>query len=633
MKQTRTVMAPVVPLRSGRLEPLSLGDVSLSDGLLGELQHRNETAILDHIQEWIERAGWVENFRLAAAGTIVGSRSGREFSDSEIYKVLEAMSWEHGRTGDEALDERIRALTAVVAAAQEPDGYLNTNFGREGQRPRYSDFEWGHELYNYGHLLQAAVARGRVAGADDPLVDVARAVAEHVCREFGPDGREAICGHASIELGMIELGRFLGESRYIEQGRLFLERHGRGLLGPVEFGQEYFQDDRPIADATVLRGHAVRAMYLTAAAADAALEAGDADLLAVLESQLQATVARRMYLTGGVGSRQYGEAFGADWELPPDGAYCETCAGVGTVMVAWRLLLATADAQYGDLIERVLINVIASSPAEDGRSFFYSNRMQQRVPASAPAPDRIESRVGIGLRAPWYEVSCCPPNVSRTLASAGALLAAKDADGVRLIQYASADISTSVDDEPLELTVTADYPRSGVVEVLVREAPSSWTLRLRVPQWAAAARIEVSGQVVREVGPGWAEVASPAAGTTVRLVLPMEPRFTFPDPRIDAIRGTVAVERGPEVFCLESVDLPAGMHVDELLVNTAVAPRETSPGEVVVSGYVEDRPDEPWPYRTENEAAAGSSIEAVLHPYHDWANRGPVSMRIWMRKA
>ncbi len=222
---------------------------------------------------------------------------------------------------------------------------------------------------------------------------------------------------------------------------------GADCSAPVEFGQDYFQDDRPIAEATVLRGHAVRAMYLTAAAADSALESSDAALLAALEAQLQATVARRMYLTGGVGSRQYGEAFGVDWELPPDGAYCETCAGVGTIMVAWRLLLATGDAQYGDLIERVLLNVVATSPAADGHSFFYSNRMQQRIPAAAPAPDRIESRVGIGLRAPWYEVSCCPPNVSRTLASAGALMAAKDADGLRLIQYAGAEISTSIDDE------------------------------------------------------------------------------------------------------------------------------------------------------------------------------------------
>ena len=189
MKQTRTVMAPVVPTRAGRLTPLSLGDVSLTGGMLGELQHRNATAILDHIQEWIERAGWVENFRLAASGDVVGRRSGREFSDSEIYKVLEAMSWEHGRTGDEALDERIRALTAVVAAAQEPDGYLNTNFGREGQRARYSDFEWGHELYNYGHLLQAAVARGR--GSRGPTTGWSRSRAPWPSTSATSSGRMA----------------------------------------------------------------------------------------------------------------------------------------------------------------------------------------------------------------------------------------------------------------------------------------------------------------------------------------------------------------------------------------------------------------------------------------------------------
>lgn len=625
---TQPVTAPVVPTVDGVLEPLSIGDARIRGALLGELQQRNQGAILPHVQEWIERAGWVENFRRAAAGDVVGNRQGREFSDSEIYKVLEAMSWEHGRTGDADLDGRIRALTAVVAAAQEHDGYLNTNFGRDGQEARYSDFEWGHELYNYGHLFQAAAARGRVAGPDDGLVQVGRAAADHLLREFGEGGRDAICGHPGVEVGLIELGRFLDEPRYVELGRRFLERRGRGLLGPVEFGQEYFQDDMPIAEATVLRGHAVRAVYLTAGAVDAAVEAGDRQMLDTLAAQFDATVARRMYVTGAIGSRQYGEAFGLDWELPSDSAYCETCASVGTIMVAWRLLLATGRAEYGDLIERILTNVIATSPAADGHSFFYSNRMQQRTPAVAPDPDRIESRVGNGLRAPWYEVSCCPPNVSRTLASAGAFLAARDADGLRLILYATATVATTIDGSPVRLRIDADYPASGVVEVAVEEAPAQWTLRLRIPAWAAGATLDGAA-----VEPGWAVVASPAAGTVLRLVLPMAPRFTFPDPRIDAIRGTVAVERGPEVFCLESVDLPAGVHVDDVVVDTAIAPREENPRTLAVTGRAERRDGRAWPYQHDEGEERSEPIEFVLHPYHDWANRGPTEMRIWLRRS
>ncbi len=629
----RTVVAPVVPGTIGVLQPVSIGEVSISGGLLGELQQRNQRAILPHVQEWIERAGWVENFRRATAGDVVGNRQGREFSDSEIYKVLEAMSWEHGRSGDAELDERIRQLTAVVVDAQESDGYINTTFGREGQRPRYSDFEWGHELYNYGHLLQAAVARGRVVGADDPLVEAARAVAEHICREFGQDGREAICGHPGVEVGLIEFGRFLDEPRYVEQGRRFLVLRGRGLLGPVEFGQEYFQDDVPIAEATVLRGHAVRAVYLTAGAADAAVEAEDRALLDILEAQWRTTVGRRMYLTGAIGSRQFGEAFGADWELPSDSAYCgDLCerrhdhGGLAT------LLLATGEPHYGDLIERVLTNVIATSPAADGHSFFYSNRMQQRTPSIAPDPDRIESRVGNGLRAPWYEVSCCPPNVSRTLASVGALMAARDDDGLRLIQYATAEISTVIADEPLELHVTADYPRSGVIEVAVVAAPADWMLRLRVPDWATGARLEATGTPSQPVTPGWAMVRSPASGSTVRLTLPVEPRFTFPDPRIDAIRGTVAVECGPEVFCLESVDLADGIHVDDIVVDTDAGLTQPAPGVVQAVGRVEHRADGAWPYQTEVVEELDGPIDLVLHPYHDWANRGPTEMRIWLRR-
>src|SRR5699024_3818798 len=198
-----------------------------------------------------------------------------------------------------ALEEQINAAVERIAAAQEPDGYMNTNFGRPGQQPRYSQMEWGHELYCYGHLIQAAVARGRTHG-QDTLVEIALRAADHVCQTFGPTGRQTICGHPEIEVALVELARYTGQEKYLRQAQLFLDRRGHGVLGEVSFGPDYFQDDVPAAEASVLRGHAVRALYLTAGAIDAAVESGDDTRVGVFEQQMDRTVARRTYLTGGM---------------------------------------------------------------------------------------------------------------------------------------------------------------------------------------------------------------------------------------------------------------------------------------------------------------------------------------------
>src|SRR5690606_27017499 len=283
------IIAPVVPAR-GRLRPLGLGEVRLTEGFGAERQQINGSATLAHIEAKLEEEGWLPNFDLAAAGAVPAGRRGREFSDSEVYKLLEAMAWEIGRSGDEALDERFRAIVRRVAAAQEADGYLNTKFGRAGQGERWSNLQWGHELYCLGHLFQAAVARVRTRpDADDGLLEVALRAADLVCREFGADGRDAICGHAEVEVGLAELGRATGRPEYLAQAALFVERHGRGSLGDIEFGRAYFQDDVAVRDAEALRGHAVRANYLSAAAVDVAVETEDAGLLGSLRSQWQRT--------------------------------------------------------------------------------------------------------------------------------------------------------------------------------------------------------------------------------------------------------------------------------------------------------------------------------------------------------
>ncbi|WP_345960946.1 glycoside hydrolase family 127 protein, partial [Glycomyces tenuis] len=370
----------------------------LSGGFWGRLQETNAHATLRHCLEWMERLGWIANFDRVADGDTGGPRPGWQFSDSELYKLVEALAWEYGRTGEAWANETLEALTGRIAAAQDDDGYLNTCFGHGGQAGRYTDLSSGHELYCTGHLLQAAVARVRTVG-EDKLVDVARRAADHVCREFGPEGRQGVCGHPEIELGLAELGRALGEARYTEQAGRFVERRGRGTLEPVALlDSSYFQDDLPVREAEVWRGHAVRALYLAAGAVDVAVDTGDDELLGAVRRQWDRSVERRTYLTGGMGSRHQDEGFGEDWELPPDRAYCETCAGIASVMVSWRLHLATGEVRYADLMERTFYNVIAASPGEDGRAFFYANPLHQRTAAADVRPGEVNPRAEGGVR-------------------------------------------------------------------------------------------------------------------------------------------------------------------------------------------------------------------------------------------
>ncbi|SFD52449.1 glycoside hydrolase family 127 protein [Streptomyces aidingensis] len=640
--------SPVVPTR-GPLRPLGMAEAALTGGPWAALQRTNATASLDHCERWMERVGWLANFDRVAEGTTGGDRPGWCFSDSEVYKLLEALAWEHGRTGDPRHEAAIRRLTTRIGRAQDPDGYLNTCFGHPGQPPRYSDLEFGHELYCTGHLLQAAVARLRTAG-EDALVALARRAADHVCAVFGPRGLPGICGHPEIEVGLAELGRALDEPRYLAQARLFLDRRGHRTLKDIPLGRAYFQDDIPVRQAVAWRGHAVRALYLSAAAVDIAVEHRDRELLDAIERQWTRTVARRTHLTGGMGSRHQDEGFGEDWELPPDRAYCETCAGVASVMVSWRLFLATGRVRYADLMERTFYNVIAASPRSDGRAFFYANPLQQRVAGEPSDDDAVSPRAEGGTRAAWFDVSCCPTNVARTLATWHTCLAAAGQDGLTLLQYAPAEIRTVLGDgRALGLETETGYPYDGLVTVRVAQAPPGRVrLRLRIPAWAGGAELEEGGRR-RPVAPGWAVVDRElAAGEEIRLRLPLAPRFTWPDPRIDALRGCVAVERGPLVYCAESVHLPDGAALDGLAVDTSVAPvADTEPGggDGGDGGRVRVRalltspggpgPEPAWPYggAAETGGTGGEPAALTLTPYYRWAESGPTAMRVWLPAA
>ncbi|SEU43286.1 glycoside hydrolase family 127 protein [Nonomuraea wenchangensis] len=594
---------PVLP-SSGVLSPLGLDAVRLSPGFWGDRVALNREVTIAHCQEWEEREGWIGNFRGERP------RRGREFSDSEIYKLLEAMAW--------ADHPGLPALAETVAGAQEGDGYLNTRWSGS----RYTDLEWGHELYCYGHLIQAGVARLRTHG-EDTLTRVAVRAADHVCRRF-MEGTQT-CGHPVIEMALVELYRVTGTERYLEMARRFVERRGLPALADIPFGRAYYQDDLPVRQAQVFRGHVVRALYLASGVVDVAVETGDEELLKAVEAQWERTVARRTHLTGGMGSRHADESFGEDYELPPDRAYNETCASIASVMLSHRLLLATGDVRYADLAERTLYNMLATGVALDGRSFFYANPLQVRVPA-VPL-DGVNHAPEGGLRSPWFDVSCCPNNIARTLASLPAYVATATADGIQIHHPTPAEIRHG----ELAVKVETGYPWDGVVTVRALTGGRG-RIALRVPAWAAGARLTHRGEV-REVVPGYAVADGPwRTGDELRLELPMGPRWTFPDRRVDALRGSAAVERGPLVYCAESV-------ADEPPLGDLAA-RVAPPVEHHVNGVVElevaaslGGSSEPsgWPYGHEPDGRpSGADAGLRLVPYHRWGNRGPATMRVWL---
>jgi uncharacterized protein len=622
---------PVAP-SSGRLRPLSLAEVEITGGFWGDRQRVNSEATIAHCHDWMERLGWVGNFTAAVEGRLPADRQGVVFTDSDVYKLMEAAAWERGRSGSSDADDRFTALAEVIAPVQGPDGYLNTVFGRPGQPARYSDLEWGHELYCFGHMLQAAVARARSTGGEDLFVAVARRAADHVCDAFGPGGIERVGGHPEIELGLVELARLTGEERYLQQARIFLDRRGHQTLSDIHWGRSYFQDDIPIRDQVAFTGHAVRALYLASSAVDVAVETGDEELLEAIIRQWEQTIARRTYITGGMGSHHDGEMFGDDFQLPPDRAYSETCAGIASVMLSWRLLLATGESRFADLAERTLFNVVATSPAPDGRAFFYANPLHQRVPGVVPDPDAVSNRAASSLREPWFRVSCCPTNIARTFASLAAYLATSDETGIQIHQYADSRISTKLDEgRQVGLEMETRYPAEGHVRVRITESDDRpWSLTLRVPEWAHSASLVDRGET-RTVSPGTVSVKRVfQAGDEIVLDLDVTPRWSYPDPRIDATRGCVAVERGPIVMCLESVDLPGDANVDVVQV-TPESGIEESDGALTVSGRIVELNDDRWPYRGSRTAPAREDDRRLsLTPYQSWGNRGPSTMRVWM---
>ena len=447
--------------------------------------------------------------------------------------------------------------------------------------------------------------------------------------------------HPGIEMALVELYKATGVERYLSLASFFLEARGHELLPSRPFGPRYRQDDVPFRQAREARGHAVMSAYLACGALDVYVETGDRQLLEAAVAQWEDMVARRMYLTGGVGSRHKDESFGDPYELPPDRAYAETCAAIGVLMWSWRLLLITGEPRYAELAERVLFNAFAAGVSLDGTSYFYVNPLQVRAGHVDPEDGR-----GRAARSPWYEIACCPPNVMRTLSSLGRYFATTDSTGVQIWQFAPSRISVDVGGTPLDLDVQTGYPLEGRVAVRVERATAQpLEIALRVPAWAKGAvgtvRCGPDESRDAEVEPGtlWRVTRQWRDGDELILDLPMRARLIRPHPRIDAVRGCAAFERGPLVYCLEEVDAGGAQRLESLRVDTSAPLTETEQmigGDPVVALQAQadicgPRDDDNFPYRSEDWWASSAHAGLTLVPYFAWGNRRPgETMRVWV---
>lgn len=627
----RAVIVDTARSANAVLRPVEVRDVVMEDAFWAPRLRVNRETTLAAQHRLLEETGRLENFRRLAGASNVPF-AGIYFNDSDVYKWLEAAAWALATDPDPALTALVDETIALIAAAQRPDGYLNTYFAldRAGERWTNPDL---HELYCAGHLFQAAVAHHRATGST-ALIDIATRFADHIVDRFGPaeDGRIPWAdGHPEVELALVELFRATGDERYLEQARFFVGVRGTGVLGRPygRWGPEYHQDHLPVRDQAGVVGHAVRAVYLYAGAADLCLERDEPELRTALDRLWASMTERKLYVTGGIGARHDGESFGDDHELPSATAYAETCASIGAVMWAWRMLALTGEARYADLIERELYNGILSGLALDGTTYFYVN----------PLADEGGHR-----RQPWFGTACCPPNLARLLPSLPGYVASTSDDGVWLHLYATSAVEATLPDgQRAKLRVETGYPWDGDISVEVQTA-GEWALNLRVPEWVGdGASLDVAGEPwdgeVR-LGSYVAIRRRWAAGDIVRLRLPMPVRRVSCHPRVTENAGRVALMRGPLVYCLEAVDNPDVDVRDVILPDEAEIEAKHRPellgGVTTLSFAGRVAPvDRAWDGTLYREDAGGAAHVAeagqvTAVPYYAWANREPGSMRVWV---
>ena len=622
------------------VQPVPFTAVRVTGGFWQVRQEVNRTVTVPFGLQQCEETFRLRNFDLAAE-TMRRRAAGEKtfqnkpatiypFDDSDVYKVIEGAAYTLSTTPDAALEAKVDACIARIAAAQEPDGYLYTFRTMHPDTPAH---EWinqkrwlndpglSHELYDLGHMYEAGVAYYQATGKR-AFLDVCLRSAELVWKDFGDRKLRIAPGHQVIEMGLAKLYRVTGDARWLQLAQIFLEARGPG-------GKAYSQQHELVVNQTEAVGHAVRANYMYAGMADVAALTGDARYVHAITKIWESAANRKLYLTGGVGAKRDGEAYGADYELPNDG-YNETCAAIAFMMWNHRMFLLTGDAKYLDVLERTCFNGFISGASLTGDRFFYPNPLAYDGAA--------KFNHGYAGRAPWFGCACCPPNLMRTTAAlTGYFYAVRDRS-LFVNFFAQSEGTVTIAGQPVKLRQETDYPWQGRVRLTVSPAaPATFALRVRIPGWVrgqpvpsdlyayddpapAAWTLRVAGQPVTPVlEQGFAVISREwKAGDVVELDLPMPVRRVHGNAKIAAVRGDVALERGPVLYCVEGVDSNTAPGVITLSAGAKIeAHAEPNLLGGVTTLTVSDGPKEKF----------------TAIPYYAWDNRGLTPMAVWFKRA
>ena len=632
-----SITSSVKPENGGYpISPVQFTSVKVTDAFWGQRLKASREVTIPLAFSKCEETGRYENFVKAAHPSDDYEVGGYSFDDTDVYKTIEGASYVLQTYPDKKLEAYIDSVLTIVAAAQEPDGYLYTARTMNPKHPHgwAGEHRWekveelSHEFYNLGHMVEGAVAHYRATGKRN-FLDIAIRYADCVCREVGGGTGQVVRvpGHQIAEMALCKLYLVTGDRKYLDQAKFFLDYRGK-----TQQREEYNQSHLPILEQDEAVGHAVRAAYMYSGIADVAALTGDKAYIEAIDRIWENIVGKKMYITGGIGSTNRGEAFGANYELPNLSAYCETCAAIGNVYVNHRMFLLHGDSKYYDVLERTLYNGLLSGVSLQGDGFFY--------------PNPLESD-GRHKRQPWFGCACCPSNICRFIPSVpGYVYALKD-DDLYVNLYMSNTMTQKVKGKDVTLRQETSYPWNGDVDIFIdRNAAKTFSIKLRIPGWVRGEvvpgdlysyadgktlgyKVMVNGEVVSaELDKGYFTITRNwKKGDKVSLHLDMEPRIVTANEKVEADRGRVAVERGPVVYCAEWPD-------NTFSVRSVLMGPE--PGMVASQGDILGYPIE----KISTIAQAVSydrtgrlvvkDVKLTLIPYYAWCHRGSGEMTVWL---
>ncbi|MHC4623061.1 MAG: glycoside hydrolase family 127 protein [Planctomycetota bacterium] len=626
---TNAVAAGTATQKDYPIRPVAFTDVRIEDEFWGPRLETNRKVSIPYAFRQIEEMGIVDNFAIAGGLKQGSYKGGRQYHDSELFKVIEGASYALRLERDAEFEKYLAKLADLIATAQEDDGYLYTwrtvdPCGLDEKRcgrTRWSNLSFGHELYNVGHLYEAALAYYQATG-NRALLDVAMKNAELIDKEFGPGRRMAPPGHQEIEIGLCRLYRLTGDERYLKLAKFFLDERGYAHGGRELYGPKR-QDHKPVLEQTEAIGHAVRAGYMYSAMADVAALTGDERYIKAIDTIWENVVSRKQSVTGSVGARHKNEAFGDDYELPNKTAYNETCAAIANMMWNHRLFLLHGHAKYIDVLERVLYNGFLSGVSLSGDKFFYCNPLE--------SDGKWKFNKGWATRFPWSRSMCCPTNVTRFLPSLPGYIYAQRDDTVYVNLFIGGSGRVVIRNSRIILKQETRYPWDGVVKITIEPQQSAeFAINVRIPGWARnepmpsdlyryagrndkTVKLSVNGAAAQlNMERGFARIERTwKKGDVIELNLPMRVRRVVCNEKVKENIGKVALERGPIVYCVEWFDNGG-----------KVSDAEVSDGDEFDVYYV-------------SELGGLNAIKAekskfLAIPYYAWSHRGVGEMKVWL---